>query len=139
RPHPRVAMETLTPFAGPNVKFTWQPTAELIPLCDLYVASISATIRWALACGIPVINYDTYRYRYGDYDAAPGLVSVESLQEFQQVITRFVEDPLFAAELAERQTAAMGQWGILDDKLEDRFAALACKVIGESRAKFPVR
>jgi hypothetical protein len=139
RPHPRVAMEKLTPFAGPNVKFTWQPTAELIPLCDLYVASISATIRWALACGIPVINYDTYRYRYCDYDAAPGLVSVESLQEFQQVLTRFVEDPLFAAELAERQTAAMGQWGILDDKLEDRFAALACKVIGESRAKFSVR
>ncbi len=35
---------------------------SLVPLCSLYVASVSATIRWAIACGKPVVNYDVYRF-----------------------------------------------------------------------------
>ena len=72
RPHPRASPDLLRVFETPNIKISIEPMASLIPLCDLYVASISATIRWAISSGIPVLNYDTYRLRYTDFDAAPG-------------------------------------------------------------------
>jgi hypothetical protein len=135
RPHPRTPIDRLQVCNAPNVRFTSQPTAELIPLCDLYVASISATIRWALACGNPVINYDTYRYRYGDYDNAAGVISVEKLAEFRSQLDRFVNDPAFADDLARRQAAAKQYWGWVDGKLAERFAALAREVMAGNRAK----
>ena len=135
RPHPRAAMNQFEAFRSPNVSFTWQPTAELIPLCDLYVASISATIRWAISCGIPVINYDAYRYRYGDYDKAAGVIRTESLTDFRGHLARFVNDPSFAANLAERQRGEMQYWGVADDRLAERFAAVVSEVIeGNSSA-----
>jgi hypothetical protein len=134
RPHPRISLTRFDHFGAPNVRYTSQPTAELVPLCDLYVASISATIRWAIACGIPVINYDAYRYRYGDYDSAAGVISVESLPDFRDQLTRFANDPAFAVDLTQRQESVMRHWGIVDDKLGERFAALATAVIKEIRA-----
>ena len=129
RPHPRIPLERLLGFEGPNVKISLQPTAELIPLCDLYVASISATIRWAIGCGIPVINYDTFRYRYGDYESAAGVIGVEDLGEFRSLMTRFVNDEKFAADLKERQRSVMHYWGQLDDKAGRRLSALVLDAV----------
>ncbi|MGY4503275.1 hypothetical protein ACVWYH_007232 [Bradyrhizobium sp. GM24.11] len=129
RPHPRIPLERLSDFEGPNVKISLQPTAELIPLCDLYVASISATIRWAIACGIPVINYDTYRYRYADYDSAAGVIGVEDVGEFRSLMTRFVDDEKFAADLKERQRSVMNYWGQLDDGTGRRLSALVLDAV----------
>jgi hypothetical protein len=129
RPHPRIPINRLAGLASSNVKFTWQPTAELIPLSDLYVASISATIRWAISCGVPVINYDTYRYRYSDFDAAPGVIYVETVADFRVMLARFVDDHAFAAEVAERQQSVMKYWGLLDDKSAKRLAELVLSVV----------
>jgi len=129
RPHPRISIDRLAGYENANIKFTRRQTAELIPLCDLYVASISATIRWAIACGIPTVNYDTFRYRYADYNSAPGVVSVETLDEFRALIARFMDDPQFAAGLAERQRGVMKYWGRLDDKVADRLSALVGEAV----------
>jgi glycosyltransferase involved in cell wall biosynthesis len=129
RPHPRIPLERLSGFEGPNVKISLHPTAELIPLCDLYVASISATIRWAIACGIPVINYDTFRYRYADYESAAGVVGVEDVGEFRSLMTRFVNDEKFAADLTERQRSVMNYWGQLDDGTGRRLSALVLEAV----------
>ena len=93
------------------------------------VASISATIRWAIACGIPVINYDTYRYRYADYESAAGVVDVEVLVEFRAMMKRFVEDETFAADLKERQRSVMNYWGQLDDGTGRRLSALVLDAV----------
>jgi hypothetical protein len=133
RPHPRADMRRFDAFGAPNVRFTLQPTAELIPLCDLYVASISATIRWAISCGIPVINYDTYRYRYGDYEKAAGVIQTETLAEFRAHLTRFVNDASYANDLAERQRSAMQHWGTISNNMPDRFAALVLEVLQQNK------
>lgn len=129
RPHPRIPLERLSGFQGSNIRISLQPTAELIPLCDLYIASISATIRWAIACGVPVINYDTYRYRYNDYASAAGVIGVEDLGEFRSLMTRFVDDETFAADLKERQCGVMNYWGQLDDGTGRRLSALVLDAV----------
>ncbi len=134
RPHPRLAPKRLQAFEGPGIRLTMVPTAELIPLCDLYVASISATIRWAIACGIPVINYDAFRYRYGDYMTARGVAHVESLSEFRDVLQRFVSDKTYAVELAQRQRSVMRRWGLVDEAFADRLAELVAETIEKGSA-----
>ncbi len=60
RPHPRTTFEEIETIQSYGLSVTTHDTASLVPLCDLYLASVSATIRWVIACGIPVINYDIY-------------------------------------------------------------------------------
>ncbi|HEY0236526.1 MAG TPA: hypothetical protein VGC86_15950 [Afipia sp.] len=129
RPHPRIPVERLAAYETANIKLSREPTANLIPLCDLYVASISATIRWAVSCGIPVVNYDTYRYCYSDFESAPGVVHVKNASDFHASLNRFVDDPAFAADIAERQRSVMNYWGCADGKSPERFAALVKDVV----------
>jgi hypothetical protein len=129
RPHPRIPAGELASLESEHIRVVADPTADLIPLCDLYVASISATIRWAISCGIPVLNYDVYRYRYTDFNAAPGVVTVENVQKFRECLSRFFEDPAFAEHLALQQSSVMKYWGVADGKSFERFAAMAEKVV----------
>jgi len=76
-----------------------------------------------------VVNYDTFRYRYADYDSAPGVIGIENLAEFRALISRFVDDAEFAAELRERQRSVAKYWGQLDDKAAERLSALVVEAV----------
>jgi hypothetical protein len=111
RPHPR---ETRTPpLAGhPRVRLVAEDTAALIPLADLYVASVSATIRWAVAAAVPAVNYDVYNYGYEDYDGLPGVIAAKDRAAFATALFDLRGDTLRAA--ARAQAEAAPRWGRLD-------------------------
>ena len=69
RPHPG-HMDLEDCLEGTACKKITRDTALLIPLCDIYIAFASATIRWAITAGKPVLNYDIFQYNYEDYNAA---------------------------------------------------------------------
>jgi hypothetical protein len=96
----------------------------LIPLCDYYVASISATIQWAIACGKPVINYDICRYRYTDYLGLKGVLTVEEQDQFLDLLRRMATDSEFRNEIAALQKADAPRWGKLDGKAGQRIVEL---------------
>jgi len=129
RPHPRLDPEQLARYSSATLKIVTLPTIELIPLCDLYVASISATIRWAISCGIPVINYDCYRYKYGDFNGAPGVIEVDQQDDFNTMLERFTSNREFAKDLRRKQQSVMNYWGLVDDKCPDRLSELALSVM----------
>lgn len=124
KPHPRLAAWRLRPLKAAGLTLSTAPTEELVPLADVYIASISATIRWALALGIPVVNYDCYRYRYGDFDAAAGLVTVEHLSDFQSAVAALARDPAHRAAMTARQAADAHNWGMIDGHFGDRLLHL---------------
>lgn len=64
RPHPKTSPERVESLRRKGLAVSYDDTACMVPLCDLYVAAVSATIRWAIACGKPVVNYDVYQYGY---------------------------------------------------------------------------
>jgi hypothetical protein len=109
---------------GSNIRIAPRKTAHLVPLCDLYVASISSTIRWAIACGKPVINYDVYRYRYTDFLSVPGVIATEERDEFQALIKRFADDKAYLTQIATQQRAVAGRWGRLDGNSSQRIVEL---------------
>lgn len=119
--HPHLKPEKIDFGAWPNVKYCSRPTAEVIPLCDVFVASISATIRWAVACGKTVINHDLYLYRYDDYKGAPGVLHLETKADFAAEVARIARQVPQAVPHAE--------WGILDGKSGERLLSLLSTLI----------
>lgn len=117
--HPRMKPSELTPYAIAGVQIATEKLETILPVADLYVACISTTIRWALALGIPVINYDTYRYSYGDFSSALGCLEVTSVDAFRSTMGKM----LLPGGLDEiRITAARDaiEWGLMDGMFKER-------------------
>ena len=113
RPHPNF-MEfgaMLEPF---GVRSTTMPTASLVPLADVFVAFASATIRWAIACGVPTLNYDVFHYGYGDFAAAHGVISVQASSEFTMKVRALTPGSAAHTELVENAKQDSAHWSVLD-------------------------
>jgi hypothetical protein len=129
RPHPRQTEGEIRNLARYGVKITTHDTASLIPLCDLYLASVSATIRWAIACGKPVINYDVYQMRYKDFTDVEGVITVHDKSSFETVLKRITGDRIYYKLVEEKQKEAAPGWGMLDGKSSERMLQLFEDVI----------
>lgn len=124
RPHPRATACDLAQLADSGLHVVGDDTASLIPLCDCYLASSSATIRWAIACGRPVLNYDVYRYHYDDYEGLPGVIAVDNARDFDATLVGLASGALRLSDLADAQTRVAGDWGNLDGNSRQRMLAL---------------
>jgi hypothetical protein len=129
RPHPRIAEPALEPVRRAGLSVCYDDTATLVPLCDLYVASISATIRWALACGIPAVNYDVFQYRLDDYKDVPGIVNVNDLASFKTALDRLAGSPQALATLTAQSASVAADWGRMDGGSAGRILALVDRLI----------
>jgi hypothetical protein len=132
--HPSMNLEAMRHIESENVRIVTWKTAEMVPACDIYVASISSTIRWAIACGKPVVNYDVYRYRYTDFLGLPGVLATEEQGEFRQLLRRLVEDVSYRKEVADGQATQASRWGMLDGRVGDRMLDLVRQLSGISRS-----
>lgn len=123
-PHPRLNAGHINILKQYGVVISQRDIAEVIPLCDLFVANVSATIRWAIACGIPVLNYDVYQWGFDDYNDAPGVLMVNSYPEFSAAFTRLTSDSDFRAAQKKKQEAVKNDWGQLDGQSSKRLLRL---------------
>jgi hypothetical protein len=111
--HPSVPQNERDYFIKKGFNLLDKPTVTYIALFDLYIASISATIQWAIACGIPVINYDDYKYDYDDYLGVEGVKYVTTKLDFLQVIKQFNDIETLEYYTAMQKTVSH-EWGIVD-------------------------
>jgi hypothetical protein len=130
RPHPRLSDTMVEALRKAGLAICWDDTASLIPLCDLYVAAISATIRWAIACGRPVVDYDVYQYRFNDYEGVPGNITVGDIEAFRRTLTDLAGDPNRLASLTSAQSSIAAEWGCLDGETGRRIGALVASMLG---------
>lgn len=114
--HPSVKLEDFRYIEDWGVKIAKENVAELIPLCDLYVASVSSTIRWAISCGIPVLNYDVYRYKYTDFKNVNGVILVEEKKDFESFLRKLTLDSVYKSKVTSDQQKVASFWGNLDQQ-----------------------
>lgn len=137
RLHPRVSPSDLDSTAlGRAVICDWD-TASLVALCDLYVATVSATIRWAIACGTPVVNYDVYDYRYSDYAALEAVFTTPDRHAFETELLRLTEDPAALERARQRQAKTAPKWGLLDGRSGQRIAELFEQLVAAPKQGTP--
>lgn len=122
--HPHLKPEQINLGGHPNVRLCERPVADLIPLCDVFVACISGTIRWAIAAGKPVLNHDLYHYGYDDYRSAPGVVHVTMRDDFSLEVDRMTRDAAYREQLRLVQASVAADWGVLDGRSGERLLGL---------------
>jgi hypothetical protein len=123
RPHPNYyRMGDILAESG--AKLTLIDTARLVGLCDLYVAFASATIRWAIACAKPTINYDVFCYHYDDFESVDGVAHVRDMDAFETLLQETRPGSEGVAKLHGKIAIDAPRWGRLDGKAGDRIEGL---------------
>lgn len=102
---------------------------HIVPLARVFVAFASATLRWAIAMGVPAINYDIFRYGYTEFDSAGGVLRVDDMASFDGQLDRLCNDAPFFAEISERQESARAYWSMSDGRSVARIRALVEEMI----------
>ncbi|MGM4906777.1 hypothetical protein AB8B21_03075 [Tardiphaga sp. 866_E4_N2_1] len=132
-PHPALQERVLDELSHFNAKVLQNDVSTLIPLCDLYVTSISATTRWAIANGCPVLNYDVYQYHYADFDGLPAVLTVRGAAEFAQSYRRLTTDERYLEVLTSQQADIASDWGMLDGGSSARIGSLILSLANGNR------
>ncbi|HAU1184324.1 TPA: hypothetical protein JBI17_16550, partial [Legionella pneumophila] len=131
RPHPVTNKEILGKILGQcDLKqfISYDDTIQLITCCDLFVACVSSTLRWAIAKGIPAINYDCYQYGYTDFDAK-GVFNVNDFKSFSAVLEELTRDRQKYEGAKQNQQECASEWGILDGNSQKRIVNLINKLV----------
>ncbi|HAU0135689.1 TPA: hypothetical protein JBF03_16050, partial [Legionella pneumophila] len=131
RPHPVTNKEILGKILGQcDLKqfISYDDTIQLITCCDLFVACVSSTLRWAIAKGIPAINYDCYQYGYTDFDAK-GVFNVNDFKSFSAVLEELTRDRQKYEGAKQNQQECASAWGILDGNSQKRIVNLINKLV----------
>jgi hypothetical protein len=95
------------------------PVADVLPLADAYLACVSTTIKWALALGLPVIDFDCFGYGYQDYLEEPGVQMVSNRNELESALATLAQ-PLAFAQWQDRSRNRADHWGRIDGHAMDR-------------------
>ena len=104
-----------------GVQFDTRDITTLIAENDLLVTSVSSIIRYALAAGRPVLNFDCYNFDYRDYDAAAGCSTVSSMCGYARMLTEISGD---YEHFQRRAAPDAATWGVIDGRAADRIAAV---------------
>jgi hypothetical protein len=130
KPHPALTPNYVQRLRAAGLKVTDRDTAELIPICDLYNACVSSTIRWALACGKPVLNYDAFSYHYRDFAKEDAVLTVDTRDGFRSALERLTQDTMFLKMQTEAAQDAAPRWGQIDGQAGARVLGLFDKLTG---------
>jgi hypothetical protein len=111
--HPTIKRERVAELEQyPSTRISNRTVAELIPIADLYVACASATIRQAIAAGVPVVNFDAFAFAYEDYVGVPGVFTTTGAAEHWKTIGELLTQDA----MLEKAKAAIGEesrrWGV---------------------------
>lgn len=127
--HPSGTDEVVSQFQSQTIRILEEPLAEALPIVDLYVTDCSATCRLAAASGIPVIDYDLYRFDLAYNRVGSGLVSVKTNTDFLRVWNRVWDEPDWFNKLKSKQVRNSQAFGLLDGESGDRIRILILSLV----------
>jgi pyruvate-formate lyase-activating enzyme len=129
--HPSISPAKLRQLERSNVRYSDRPTYELMPLADALVACVSSVIRWALACGLPVVDYDLYRFGYYYFRGEPNVHTVETRRDFEHALANLARR-LSPGQHVPPTGQRTSEWGWLDGQSTQRIASLLARLAKNS-------
>jgi hypothetical protein len=88
-----------------DARLLQEPLRAVLPAADVFVATFSSTVRWAVILEVPTVVVDLWEFRYDIYDHFAGVVKVGERAALADVVGRVVNDP------ATRERLVIGQRG----------------------------
>jgi len=111
--HPNMPPAQVELMRGHGIDVSDEWVIRLIPQADIYFTTFSSTIRWAIACGKPVINYNAYGYNSTYYADVEAVYTISSFETARAQLTALADDAEYARAAARQRTAGTG-WGTID-------------------------
>ena len=93
---------------------------ELLPACDVFVATSSSTVMQAIGIGKPTVMVDFYGLNDTFYDDASGVIVLRARDQLESTLTRLFSDQQYYSQLAEAQYQQAPEWILLDGKCTER-------------------
>ncbi|MCU0440311.1 MAG: hypothetical protein MUC49_20670 [Raineya sp.] len=118
--HPAVSEIHKKYIKSKNVHLSDRSIVDLIPICDIYITSVSSTIRYATACSKPVINYDMYFMNYSDYQSNEAVITIQTKEDFFKTLYSITENRNFYENLVYTQKEQSKLWGMMDGNVSSR-------------------
>jgi hypothetical protein len=128
--HPAVSDGIRTMLAADGIPVSDDHVVGLIPRHDVFLTYFSSTIRWAIAAGKPVVNYDAYRLGLDIYDGAPGYVNATSFAALRDLMTPLTRAPGRFEQMADAQCGVAPDWGLMDGRCSERIDEAIVKLAG---------
>lgn len=100
-----------------------RPLFEIIDCADIFCATVSSTLLWALHCGIPAVNFDIYRYGYAEFRSA-GMCEATTLPQLRSEFFRLIGDPGYRESVSKAMLATRDYWTMSDGRSRERIIAL---------------
>lgn len=133
--HPRTRREDVEFIEAKSVRIIDGPVEEILPVAHTYISVISATIRWAVACEVPVLNFDAYQAHYDDYTDLAGVVEVRTKEKFRLQISLMTQDATYHSRLTQAQAEDARRLFKLDGKAEERICQLISELCDTQQSK----
>ena len=131
RPHP-ANLEFGDMLAQHGVHASALPTAKLIAVSDLFIAFASSTIRWAVCCGIPTVNYDVFHFDYREYQDTVGVFNVQTKRAFEDVTSQLsFGSPLYRETRSAIEHTQQGSDTTFDGQSVSRIEGLLQSTIAQ--------
>jgi len=91
--HPRSRPETYAALARESgCCLLEERLSGVLAVADIFVASYSSTVRWALLMGIPTIMIDLLGFGYEQFAGLPGSVVTRDATELRRVLQKLIAD-----------------------------------------------
>ena len=125
-PHPRENIENIKSLCQKYGFLLFvDGTEKAIGISDLFIATVSGTIRWAIAGNVPILNYDFYNLKFEDYENTP-VKTVSSQNDFTLVIKKLLHFNEYIFTLSQDLKSFSNAEVMLESSFEQRFLHL-CK------------
>ena len=102
---------------------------QLLPVCDVFVATYSSIVAQAIALHKPSIVIDFYELEYPLYAGAPGVKVLRDREQFLPALKMLLTDPLLYQKHVDAQKLHGTDWALLDGKNTERVIAVAEELI----------
>ncbi|KOY85744.1 hypothetical protein AD998_05870 [bacterium 336/3] len=122
--HPRSSYENLKYIERENIKIFKGAIEEIVPICDIFVANVSATIRMALACEKIVLNFDVFQWNYTDYIGIDAVITVKERQNFHKELEKIINELDYVFQKIKVYSQKKNYFGHIDGKSGERILNL---------------
>lgn len=101
-----------------NLKILDKRYFEVLPVCDLFIASISSVLPFALMLGIPTLVYNPIPIQHA-YKKNFGFIEVQNERSFQKIFKKMVNDEDFRKTVS-KTASSENYFGFSDNKSGER-------------------
>lgn len=123
--HPKTDEHDLVVLQKYGIPYVKGNSHIAIKACDLFSTLNGSSITaWAIACNKPVVLFDCFQTKYPEFMDVPGCKMTYDKETFLKELAECCQHETKLIAMKEEQTPISADWGVLDDKSEDRIVEL---------------